>query len=263
MWALTKLQFKARIKSPDMIFPFFFPFVILLILAPSFSSNDDVIRAFGSLLAITVMQSGIFGFGFSLIDYKESVLFKRIGSTRITKFGAILSLCTFGLFLLVLTLVWQILLFVIFSGSGLFNGYKLVWTNMNGFGIFLGMILGMFASYTIGMFFVTVSKNQIEYSSYAFLYFFLSSFLGGLMLPNAGIPWVKQVGYILPNVWTGNIIVGSALGGSIFNFSSGYGSNVIIAADSVKGWEAAYYLFMPIVIPSVILFIDTKLFKFT
>ncbi|BDV02223.1 MAG: hypothetical protein HPAVJP_1120 [Candidatus Hepatoplasma vulgare] len=261
MWSFFKLQAKVRFKSPELIFPIIFPLVLTLLFGSYFESDSEVTRAYGALIALSIMQGGLFGMGFTLIDTKESVLMKRVGATSITKRGILIGLMMVTLIVMLITLLWQTILFAIFSGTGIFNNYDMQWGQIAWGGFIFGIIIGAALSLSIGMFFAVVSKDQNTFSTYAFLYFFGAAFLGGMMVPNSGIPWTRYVGYVFPSSWNANLIMGASLGGDVFNFANGYGSTVIVGADSVQGWEAAYNCFMPILFIPFMFYIDNKLFK--
>lgn len=261
MWSFFKLQARVRFKSPELIFPILFPLIMTVLLAPHFTSNESVVTAYGALIALSVMQGGLFGMGFTLIDIKESVLMKRVGATKITKAGILTGLMMVTVVIMLITILWQTILFAIFSGTDVFNGFTMEWGTISWGGFIFGIIIGTALSLSIGMFFSVISKDQNSFSTYAFLYFFAAAFLGGIMVPNAGIPWTRDVGYVIPSSWNANLIIGASQGGNVFDFVNGYGATSSIGGSSIDGWEAAYNCFMPILFIPILFYIDNKLFK--
>jgi hypothetical protein len=58
---------------------------------PADAASHIYLNIVGALMIFTSMNAAIQSFGFSFYQMKESVLLKRVGATKISKFGAISS----------------------------------------------------------------------------------------------------------------------------------------------------------------------------
>ncbi len=268
MFSLYKLVLKTNVKSPSIMFPIIMPLIFLLIFSPGFTNLESVNIGVVSIIAVTTMQSGLMGFGFTFIGLKKSILLKRIGSTKITKFGALMGVALYGLTLFVFTTIWTFILVFLFSVSKFFGqngGLYFVWANISWGVLIVSMILGLFVSYSIGMLILSVSKDDQQYSLLVMFYFFLASFLGGMLIPtSSNIEWMKNVGFLIPNVYNSHMFqaVGASKNlGDVFNFANGYSYDTFLGEVFVPGWEAALNFFVPIIAGTIALSMSVKLFK--
>ncbi len=261
MFSLYKLILKTNIKSPVIMFPILMPLIFLLMFAGSIDANA-VNTSVLAVLSITVMQSGLMGFGFNFMGLKKSILLKRIGATKITKFEAMMGIALYALTLFVISTTWTFILAEIFTVTNFFPGEGFIWGDVAWGSLAFGVVIGLFLSYALGMMFLSFSKDDQQYSMLVMFYFFLASFLGGMLIPNgsANIEWMRYVGYAIPNVYSSHLMSAAGYGVdfvNIFNFSAGYTYNGL----AVEGWEAALNVFVPIVIGIVAILTSIKFFK--
>ncbi len=273
MFSLYKLILKTNLKSPSIIFPFIMPLIFLLMFAGGTETNSEVNAAVVSIISVSVMQSGLMGFGFNFMALKKSVLLKRIGATKITKPKAMMGIALYALTLFVISFSWTLILTAIFSASHFFGpngGNEFIWNDVAWGSMFVGIVIGLFLSYAIGMMFLSFSKDDQQYSMMVMFYFFLASFLGGMLIQqSAEIEWMVDVGYAIPNVYSSNFITATGHGASIadvFNFSSGFSYDVVkpngeLEMISVEGWKAALNVFVPILFGIFAIFVSIKFFK--
>ncbi len=261
MFSLYKLILKTNVKSPSIMFPILMPLIFLLVFAGSVSPTG-VNAAVLSVLSISVMQSGLMGFGFNFMALKKSVLLKRIGATKITKFEALMGIALYALTLFVLSTSWTLILTEIFTVTNFFPGEGFIWADVAWGSLTFGILIGLFLSYAIGMMFLSFSKDDQQYSMLVMFYFFLASFLGGMLIPGGSenIEWMRYVGYAIPNVYSSHLMTAAGSGVdfvSLFNFTSGYTYGTL----SIDGWEAALNIFVPIVIGIAAIGVSIKFFK--
>ncbi len=216
MKSLYKLVVKTNIKGPSIAFPIIMPFVFILlysavmVLKPDQTINQAVAAIYVTILSITTMQSGLMGFGINFITIKKSVLLRRIGATELSKMDVVLAMILFGLTLWVISFVWILLVTVIFTYAGIFyvtdfNGAVIAtadigWVKEIMWGrLMITTLLMLFLSYTLGMFFTTIAKDDQAYMGIAMMYFFFAGFFGGLMFAGDVPEWMNTIGYLVPH----------------------------------------------------------------
>lgn len=271
MFALYKLQLKVWIKNPFSLFDFLMATIFFIVLASIVAvtyednlTDPDAVQAmalvFGSVITILIVSSGLFSFGYTFFVMKDSVLLKRIGATKLSKTSAISSFILFGMSTFMLVLLYLFfLMFLLGDVIGIVPA--LDWANVNWGGLFLGIFIGLIASYIIAFFFISISQNAQIYNIYTMIYFLVVAFLGGLFTPAATETWVLIVGWITPVGWTADLISGSLMGGDVFNFVDGYGLTGVGSEIGETGTMAALNIFMPVIFSLVFGVIAAKLFK--
>lgn len=218
MLKLFKLIAKTNFKSPVIVFPFLMPTIFMLLYSAFTPAGVDAAQTyvngiFFTLLAITIMQSGLMGFGFNFMNLKKSVLLRRVGATKMTKAEVLGAFVLYGLALLVINISWSFILFVVLTYAGFFypagtsmsEGIHIDWGYMTWdmFGkVVLASLIGTYLSYGVGLFLVSISKNINMFQGLTSMYFFATSILGGMMMPTGSTPqWMVDIGYALPHVY--------------------------------------------------------------
>lgn len=215
MTALYKLILKTNIKSPSLAFPIVTPIVFVLVFI-SGTNDEELTTSFFKIISIMLMQSGTFGFGFTMIALKKSIMLKRIGATKITKPEVLTASILYGFTMLLISLVWTTSFTMILSVSGYYlssttgETLHIAFDTVSNWGyIILGIIISIFVSYSIGMMFVSLARTDEQFAMSAMLYFFFSILLAGLLVNNEirqEIPFMVWTGYFNPTVWANQII---------------------------------------------------------
>lgn len=232
MWALIRLLASTYFKSPGWLMGYITPTLFLGIFATTI--NDPTGATFtasvASVLTITLITQGIMMFGFNLIELRKSVIFKRIGSTAITKPKAMMSFFTWTFISTGLIVGYTLFLTAIFDISNIasFN-----WGDVKWEGVIPMMIVGLATALAISFLFVTISSNIETFNMYAMLYFFLATFVGGLFFPGANPDWMTWVGKFIPHVYISNNISYAFQGYNIYNVVDGF--DVVAGALSSMG----------------------------
>lgn len=269
MTHLYKLVLKTNIKSPNIIFPFAMPLLFILILSPGFSTSEQVTVGIVSIVSVSTMQSGLMGFGYNFMNLKKSVLLRRIGATKISKFEALMAVIFYGLTIWFISIFWIFSLTAIFSAIGFFeNNAKFLWNGVDWPLFLIAIILSLVVSYPLGLLFLSITKDDDQYSAIVMFYFFMASFIGGMLLPGADIEWMRYTGYAIPNVYNAHMFEAIGHGKTIsevFNFSSGYSYEIEVSSHlkevTVEAWEAILNLVIPIVTGIASLLLSLKFFK--
>lgn len=203
-----------------------------------------------SITLMMVMNSAMQSFGMSFFEMKNSVLLKRIGATKISKFEAIGSFMLWGFTTMFITLGWIFIWVGIFQipKVGLMTNWMLyvspdIWANVNWAGFIIAIFITSLAFYAIAFLFVSVNKNSESYQITSTFYFFLAVFLGGTFTPTSSREWMTIVSYLSPLGWGTDLAISSMLGGNIFNLSAG-SLNVI---ESGSQFEAIGRFVFPII----------------
>ncbi len=278
MLALYKLQIKVLFKNPFLIFDFLFAFIFILIFGSILQSNiffDEQIKIIqmtqlsGFILGMIILNSGMYSFGFSFFTMKESILLKRIGSTKIKKSEAIFAFIISGFTILFLVIIWVFFLVWIFGLSKVIP--KIYWENIKFGALFFGIALGAISSYLIAFFFVSISSNSEIYNTITTLYFFIAIFLsGGLNVNNVeSVAWMEYISWLTPVGWNSTFLSHSMLGYDVWNLS-GYFIDVpilnntrelVVVKEKVNSWEATLDIFMPIIFSIAAILATLKTFK--
>ena len=264
MFSIFKFQYRTWIKSPSSLFSFIIPMLLLLVMAPMTASGAASLTVItGNIITINLISSGLMGFGFSLFEMKKSIIFKRIGSTQITKPMAISGFISWYFVVGLCSALFTLFMSWILSSD--VSGYyttAFLWDSVNWGGVIYGIVLGLLLSLSLGFFFASISKNVEIFNMITMLYFFFATFVGGLFFPiSSSLPqydWMTYVGYIIPHTYIAQLLSGSFSGGNVWDFTNGYNLNVL---TSVEGWKAALDVFIPLATTIVVFAASTKTFK--
>lgn len=200
-----------------------------------------------SIVLMMVMNASLDAFGFSFLEMKKSVLLKRIGATKISKFEAVGSFLLWGFTSMLLTVGWMSIWIGIcqISEVGKFTNGMLyvspeIWETANFGGMILAIIITTFAFYAISFFFVSISKNAEMYEIITTFYFFFAALLGGSLTPNANREWMTTISYMSPLGWGTQLMTNSSLEG-VNNYALEE-ANCINESASVFNWADGYYI---------------------
>ncbi len=263
MFALYKLQTKVLFKNPFLIFDFLTSFIFIIIFGSLIQANADMTSAmketamtslFGFILAMLLLNSGMYSFGFSFFSMKESVLLKRIGASKISKPGALSAFMLSGITLLVLVLIWAFSITAILGVGGVIP--MISWGDANWSAVIVGIIIGAITSYILALFFVSISKNTEIYNMFTTLFFFFAVFLSG-DLTGSDAQWMQIISYLTPVGWNSEFISNAFLGLPVWNLG-GYSSAIV---GDIEAWRATLDLIMPIIFAAVAGLITIKTFK--
>ena len=116
MWALFKLQTRTHFKNPSSMMGIIIMTILLAIFAGI--APNTFSTSVAAVLSISLISMGIMQFGFSLLELRKSVIFKRIGSTAITKPQAMFSLFSFSAFTFLIDVLYAFGLVALFDISG-------------------------------------------------------------------------------------------------------------------------------------------------
>ncbi|ARU91195.1 ABC transporter ATP-binding protein [Spiroplasma clarkii] len=130
---LISLLMKYYIKGVAVpFFIFVFPILMIFMMGSIYTSgamagNDEQAAAFlhslvGSYSAMSALAIGFFIIPSTILEFKTSVLMKRIGATNIKPVFFLLSVVLIGLFLVIISVLWTAL------WAGILFGYKFGWS---------------------------------------------------------------------------------------------------------------------------------------
>lgn len=267
MWSIFKFQYHTWIKNPGSLFSFAIPLLLLLVMAPMTASGSvDLTTITGNIITINLISTGLMGFGFSMFELKKSVIFKRIGSTQVTKSQAILGFISWYFVVGILSVLFTIFFAWIFSAS--VSGYystDLFAKAINIGGLVYGVTFGLILSLAIGFFFVSISRSLEVFNMYTMLYFFFATFVGGLFFPSSGgsqpqYQWMTYIGYAIPHTYIAGFLTASFQGADVWNIANGYVIQGIVP-QTVQSWEATLDIFMPLACIGLFFGMSIKTFK--
>jgi ABC-2 type transport system ATP-binding protein len=218
---LISLLFKYYIKGVAVpFFVFVFPILMLFLLGNLYTSsamgtdNTSTLHSLvGSYGAVSALGVGFFIIPSTIIEFKSSVLMKRIGATNIKPIFFLLSVLVIGFILVIVSLLWTML------WAGILFGYKYGWADValpSNIGAAIGLFVPILAlSMAIGLTFASIFKSTTTYNAVVNVVYMPITFLSGGFSPKEmiagnkildGMSWINPFKYsIYPfsDAWNG------------------------------------------------------------
>ncbi|WP_381415141.1 ATP-binding cassette domain-containing protein [Spiroplasma endosymbiont of Anurida maritima] len=182
-------------------FMFVFPIIILFLQGFAFESQGavGVHTIIGSIAMVQAMSVGIFVIPQTIVEFKTSVLMKRIGATNIKPITFVISVMLVGLLFIIIAFLWTML------WGGIMFGTQFGWSNValpKNILASIPFILIVFASsIAIGMAIASVCKSMTSLIAISNIIYMPIAFLSGAFLPvelinNSDV--LKYITYINP-----------------------------------------------------------------
>ncbi|AGM26406.1 putative ABC-2 type transporter protein [Spiroplasma syrphidicola EA-1] len=251
---LFKLTFKmVFLGGPGILYVTIMPFCLLLLeglvyinlpnvsQAETFSKLQQIIGAMALMPAISV---GVFVVPFTLIEIKDSVLFKRIGATSVKPYMFIFTVISASVVMTTIGLFWT------FLCGGLFYGWNYGWEVAfpQSFGIsLLFMLIVLILSSAVGLLLASFFTSRAVLGAFSGLLFTPSLFFTGALIPIDYIlaaPELKYLVYISPYWYcakpfldiftTGNIVMTTQ---NIINLAVSCGLIVVCIGLTTYRWR--------------------------
>ena len=186
------------------IFTFILPIFILGIFSRiSFSGTVvTIVTASASipgLIAMMITSNAMQTVPASIQSFKNSSLFKRIGSTPIKPWMFIIGCAIFYSIVFFVEICFMLLLVVIFFSNKDMQLYpdvpmtykdpafEYIFTHVNWGGYVLSQLYTIVLAITMGLFIVSITKSVMGAQGIGMLFFFLSMFLSGQLIPLSSI----------------------------------------------------------------------------
>lgn len=205
-WPLISLMLKYYYKG--FFVPFFllaYPILILFLQGFAFSDQPPVngilpIHSLvGSISMVQAMSVGIFIIPQTILEFKNSVLMKRIGATNIRPVFFVTSVIFIGFVFIVLSFLWTLLWAGIFFGNRF--GWRQaalptdVWPTLP----FLALLI--ITSISLGMMFASIFRSTTSFIAVSNVFYLPVAFLSGGFIPIEMITnndILKYITYINP-----------------------------------------------------------------
>ncbi|AGR41979.1 ABC transporter ATP-binding protein/permease [Spiroplasma diminutum] len=224
---LIKLLLKYYYKGFAVpFFLFFFPLILLFLEGFAFKSMDKegifLHNIVGSLAIMQIISVGIFIIPQTILEFKNSVLMKRIGATNIKPFFFILTVVIMGIFFMLVGFLWTLL------WAGIMFGGDLGWSTIS-LPVQIGasipfLLLTLVQSISLGMLLASVFRSTTAYIAVSNILYMPIAFLGGSFIPINVImdsPILKYATYInifkystepFNNAWAGKFVFNATTG---------------------------------------------------
>ncbi|WP_027123838.1 ABC transporter permease [Mycoplasmoides pirum] len=245
--------------------------------------------ALTGLAALMVISTGLNSMPVSIMEIKESVLMKRIGSTPIKPWMFITTIAAFYILIMIAQIL--LVLFVIFiffgfqtfgAGSILnpiqitgnqlfFTGYHAngldISTNWGGY--IFGTIYTILLSIFLAILIVSLTKKSASASMVGGMIYFLSMFLSGLLFPLAVISnnnILYGLSFISPFRYVNVLITLSWNGFNIFNLAeisekiTQFNGNLFGIKDIAEVWTG---YFVPVIFIGLAIFFSIRRFRWS
>ncbi|QHX36521.1 ABC transporter ATP-binding protein/permease [Spiroplasma sp. BIUS-1] len=187
---LIKLLLKYYYKGFAVpFFLFFFPLILLFLEGFVFKNMQDASgkpggllhNLIGSLAIMQIIAVGIFIIPQTILEFKNSVLMKRIGATNIKPIFFVLTVVVMGIFFMIVGFFWTLL------WAGIMFGGDLGWENValpKQFGPSIPfLMLTLVQSVSMGMMLASVFRSTTAYIAVSNVIYMPIAFLGGSFLP--------------------------------------------------------------------------------
>lgn len=187
--------------------PFFlvaYPILILFLQGFAFStlqtsSNNYLHTLVGSICMVQAMSVGIFIIPQTILEFKNSVLMKRIGATNIKPVFFVSSVIFIAFIFILAAFLWTLL------WAGILFGSKYGWANISlpkDIGSAIPFLIILFVtSISIGMMFASIFKSSTAFIAISNVFYLPIAFLSGGFVPIQlinGSEVLKYVTYINP-----------------------------------------------------------------
>lgn len=234
------------------------------------------------IFMLQVIQCGMQSMPTAIMEFKTSVLLKRIGATPIKSWMFILSTAIYYFIVTIIQIFWLILwVMLVFSFTqfkiqdttnpntiiGIISGWDLMFgvhstVNWGGylFSLFYASILSIF----IGLFISSISKTSQSAQIIGMMFFFVNMFLAGLLLPIGAINKIlplKIISYFTPYRYVSGLssTAWATDNGDIFN--PNYLQEVAKNDLGFEIYDNWLNLFIPLVFIALTIIISIKFFK--
>ncbi|WP_338985907.1 ABC transporter ATP-binding protein/permease [Spiroplasma endosymbiont of Thecophora atra] len=251
---LINLMFKYYYRG--FFVPFFlvlFPILMLFLEGFAFKQMEgDTVKSLhtlvGSISMLQPMAVGIFIIPQTIVEFKNSVLMKRIGATNIKPIFFVFSVMIIGFFFMIATFLWSLLWVGIMFG-GTYGWSNIVTANFIGESIPF-IILIFFSSMGLGMLLASIFKSVTALVAASNVIYFPVTLLSGVFFPAELInssPVLKYATYFNPFKYAMDPFI-QAWSGTSFTFTTTYGIYLGVAlgligiytivASSKLRWQA-------------------------
>lgn len=174
----------------------------------------------GGYILLGPVTAGFNALSFAVMEWKNSILLKRIDATPLKKWQFLFGLVTFYFVLSILSSLWIFIWTIIIEPSSVKNFSQINW----GYFI-LGLTFVILLSLIMAIFIAGISKSEGICQAITFSIYFPSMFLGGLVIPTSafseGTEILNTIGYFIPHKyaisvallgWNNNILTISQYG---------------------------------------------------
>ncbi|QHX35699.1 ABC transporter ATP-binding protein [Spiroplasma sp. TIUS-1] len=186
---LSKLLFKYYLKGGAVpFFVFIFPIILLFLQGFAFQNiggEGTIHGIIGALAAMQIIACGIFIIPQTILDFKNSVLMKRIGATNIKPFVFVLTVNLTGILIMILGFLWTLLMGALMFGWG-DMGWSIAWANLTGPSL-LFLLLILISAISLGMMLASIFKSTTTYIAVSNVIYMPVAFLSGSFLPTSMI----------------------------------------------------------------------------
>lgn len=200
-WPLISLMLKYYYKG--FFVPFFllaYPILILFLQGFAFSTEASKLHSLvGSVSMVQAMSVGIFIIPQTILEFKNSVLMKRIGATNIRPVFFVISVITIGFIFILVAFLWTLL------WAGIFFGSKFGWREVSLPHDILPtipfLLILIVTSIALGMMFASIFRSTTSFIAISNVFYLPVAFLSGGFIPIElinGNDILKYVTYINP-----------------------------------------------------------------
>lgn len=279
------------------LYTFLFSAIFIAIYgAMNLESSFNFKTMLSGVVLMNVLSVGLNSMPAALLEFKNSVLLKRIGATNIKPWMFVMNVCVFYSTILFVSFFWAILWIVLifgftktsseilssadgesanillvnflFGNETIYLG-KILIQNIQWGGVIVSLIYNILLTIGFGVFVSSIAKSSVIASGMASIVFFLSMFLGGQLFPitsiNANEP-LRIFSYIAPFRYGTGLFNSAWAGENIFSITKDFTiTNPFIGTSEVSYYKYDQYLnwFIPLIFMALVTACSIKFFKWT
>lgn len=274
---LITIQFWRNIHT--VFFVYIFPIIFIAVwgyLSMDYMMQNSVPGFMSSIIGILTFQivsSGIQQIPSAIMEFKNSVLLKRIGATPIKPIDFILNVVLVYFSFIVFQIFWIVLWTTLIFGFHKFsNGQTgidaMFYGNVQWGGFFISEIYIVLLACILGVFISSISKTATQATALSMAFFFITMLLSGQLVPIPAIDnneFFNVVSWMTPFRYGNQLAWMSWNGVDIFNCHA-WNTEVeinpsgLVPPYHVKIWMGWVSWFMPLAYMSI--FVGFSIFKF-
>ncbi len=282
LFKLTNRQFWQSIGEP--IYAYIFSILLLGIFGGINGGNFETLAELErfkagiiGLISMQILSVGIMTLPTVVMEFKTSVLLKRIGATSITPVLFLFTISFYYFLILISQVVWMLLWVVIFFGFNTITDVSVaesgqLWVNVmfstiDWPGYIFSTFYTVITTLSFAALIIAISKTAVGVNVVGSIIFFSCMFLSGQLLPMVQIVQneaLRIISYLTPFRYTTGLTLMSWIGDSPFIIDKDFTQSLFPGGPELVVYSVVdQYLnwFIPLLIIAVTTFASLKLFK--
>ncbi len=277
LFKLTNKQFWQSIGEP--IYAYIFSILMLAIfggISGGTFSNEAELEAFKAsvigVISMQILSVGIMTLPSVIMEFKTSVLLKRIGATAVTPILFLFTISFYYFLVLISQVFWMLLWVALLFGFNTIAGTGELWVNVifreiNWIGFIFSIFYTLITTLAFASLIISVSKTTVGVNIIGSIVFFSCMFLSGQLLPMIQIVQNKVLNgfsYLTPFRYTTGLTLMSWVGANPFVINGDFTQPLFPGGPELPVYSVVdQYLnwIVPLIMILITTLVSLKLFK--